>query len=92
MIAQTHASTPYAESSLPRSRLHQLNLTFATRVAAKAAGSEDLHPDIMRKHAYHIADGASSDCCSVAADIVGDVSFPYHCTLPESIPRLTHDT
>jgi hypothetical protein len=62
---------------------HQLNLTFAMRVADEAAGNEDLPPDIMRKHAYHIADGASGECCGVAADIVGDVSFPtaltYHC-------------
>jgi len=53
---------------------HQLNLTFAMRVADEAAGNEDLQPDIIRKHAYHIADEASGDCCGVAADVVGDVS------------------
>lgn len=53
---------------------HQLSLAFAKKATDEADDKEDLHPDVMAQHAYHIADKESGKCCELAAEVVGDVS------------------
>jgi hypothetical protein len=53
---------------------HQLSQAFAKKAVDEASGKEDLHPNVMAPHAYHIKDKENGSCCGFAADVVGDVS------------------
>lgn len=69
---------------------HQLSLAFAKKAADEADDKEDLCPDVMAQHAYHIADKESGKCCEFAADVVGDVSTLAIACLSKGCLILTH--
>jgi hypothetical protein len=62
---------------------HQLSQAFAKKAVDEASGKEDLHPNVMEPHAYHMKDNESGGCCGLAADVVGDVSTPAMISYPK---------